>query len=202
MEAGDTPAGPPPHTHATPLLTTQQLLLDPDDLARALAQERRQAYDNTLQCALRTLTDSIEDLGLELPAGFECRPGNRCRGCSEKISAHQAEQFQLLRQHTHSEWRRYRAGEWRNIRAARAASARLWSPGGSAIHSNVQLAPRRRRRRRSGRGTTWSPYRRARSPTPGRFPWDGLPFVPAPPGAPGPPSAETSAEPTRKDRQH
>ena len=80
MDAGDTPAGPPPDSYATPLPTTQQLLMDPDDLARALARERRQAYDTTLQYALRTLADSIEDLGLELPAGFECRPGNRCRG--------------------------------------------------------------------------------------------------------------------------
>ena len=63
-----------------PRLTTQQLLMDPDDLARELARERRQAYDTTLQCALRTLADSIEDLGFEFPAGFECRPGNRCRG--------------------------------------------------------------------------------------------------------------------------
>ena len=187
--------------------------MDPDDLARALAQERSQAYDNALQCALRTLANNInKNLGLELPAGFDCRPGTRCRGCTEKISAHQAEQFQLLRQHTHSEWRRHRAEEWRNILAARAASERLWNESSirSAIHSNSQLAPRRRRRRRSGRGTTWSPYRRIRSPTPGRFPWDGLPFDPAPPGAlpehqhgpPEPPSAEPSAEPTRKDRQH
>ena len=190
--------------------------MDPDDLARTLASERRQAFDSTLQCALRTLADRIGELGLELPAGFECCPGNRCRGCREKLSAHQAEQFQLLRQHTNSEWRRHRSREWHQLRAERAAAARhhrpagapepvrLWSPGGSALRSNEHPPGRRRSRRRRRRRPG------ARSPTPGRFPWDGLPFVPAPPGtrpehqhgAPEPPSAEPSAEPTRKDKQH
>ena len=65
--------------------------MDPDDLARQLAKERRQAYDSTLQCALCTLAEHIEDLGLELPAGFDCRPGNHCRGCEEKLCDHQAQ---------------------------------------------------------------------------------------------------------------